>query len=96
MLNNDYEKINIEITIPLDLAPFLKRAEGKNMSFALILYPLIQNGELSYGQAADILKVNKNDLLDYYGENNLPYFNDDPDELADEINIFSNDKRLMI
>lgn len=92
----DNKKIKIDILIPIDLKPYVKKAENDNLSFGLLLYPLIQKGELSYGQAANILGVNKYDLIDFFDDQKLPYFTEDPDDLMKDVEKLSNDERLSI
>jgi predicted HTH domain antitoxin len=42
---------------------------------ALLLIPYIQDESISHGKAAEILGINKLDLIDYYSELGIPYFN---------------------
>lgn len=89
-------KVTIEISIPVDLTPYVKNAENDNLSFGLLLYPLIQKGDMSYGKAAEILGVTRLELIDFYGENELPYFTETPEQLDADIDKLLNDKRLCL
>ncbi len=55
----------------------------------MILYPLIQNLTISHGRAAEILGVSKLDLIDFYNSMGLPYLNQSPEDLEEEIAGFA-------
>ena len=54
------------------------------------LYPQIQDGEISNGKAAEALGISKTELLDFYGELGLPYFNMSAEELEHDIQVLKN------
>ena len=61
------EMISVPITFPKDMAPFLERDQAQEFKRnAMILYPYIQDMTISHGRAAEILGVNKLDLIDFY------------------------------
>ena len=81
---------NVEISVPVELAYLF---DNKNLSLeqlALLLYPRIQDGEISNGKVAEILGISKTELLDFYGELGLPYFNMTEEELEHDIQILKN------
>ena len=57
----------------------------KLKQLALLFYPYVQNGDISSGKVAAILGIYKSDLWDLYGEIGLPYFNQTPEELEQDI-----------
>ena len=75
--------INVQIDIPDALAPFavLDNERDQLIRNAMIIYPFIQNETISYGRAAEILGLNKIDLITLYGSLGLPYFDQSETEL---------------
>ena len=81
------DMVTVPISVPKDLVPFLSDSE-KYCSFernAMMLYPFIKNLVISHGRAAEILGVNKLDLIDYYCSIGLPYFDLSIEELEEEL-----------
>lgn len=77
---------------PLDDVTKFKRA-------AFLLYAYIDAGLMSHGYAAELLGVNKFDLIDFYGEYGLSYINKGDVEKYKDIEnevseFFSNRRRL--
>lgn len=54
-------------------------------SKALEMYPKIKNGTLSRGKAAEMLGVNKLDLIDFYDDCGYPYFDTSPEEVQKDV-----------
>ena len=52
---------------------------------AMLVYPLIHNGTISHGRAAEILGVNKIDLIELYCEMGIPYLDQSKEELEEDI-----------
>lgn len=79
--------INIQINIPEALLPFAspKNEREKLLRNAMIIFPFIQDETISYGRAAEILNLNKIDLIKLYGSLGLPYFNQTKEELEEEL-----------
>lgn len=77
----------IEISVPVELVPYIKKAESNNLYFSLLLYPLIQKGDMSYGQVAEMFGVDGLDLIEYYGESGIPYVDYSPKELDEELEV---------
>ena len=70
----------VEISVPVELAYLFK---NKNLS----LEQLALDGEISNGKAAEVLGTSKTELLDFYGELGLPYFNMTEEELKHDIQV---------
>ena len=75
----------VEIEVPVDLLPYIGREDDKLKQYALLLYPFIHSGDLSHGRAAEILGMNRLDLIDLYGEMELPYFCETEEELQSDL-----------
>ena len=75
----------IELEVPVNLLPYLKRKKDRAKQYALLLYPYIHNGDISHGKAAEILGMNRLDLIDLYGEMELPYFCETEEELQSDL-----------
>lgn len=79
--------MNVQIDIPEALLPFasLKDEREKLVRNAMIIFPFIQDETISYGRAAEILNLKKNDLIQLYGGLGLPYFNQTKEELEEDL-----------
>ena len=75
----------VELEVPIDLLPYIGRKDDKLKQYALLLYPYIHSGDLSHGRAAEILGMNRLDLIDLYGEMELPYFCETEEELQSDL-----------
>lgn len=54
---------------------------------AFLLYPYIKNGTISHGKVAEILGIQKMELINLYGDEGLPYLDDMTiDELQQDVN----------
>ncbi len=85
------EMITIPVSMPKDMVPYLD-VEEKGFSFeqfAMLLYPLIRNGVISSGRAAEILGVKKWKLIEYYDKMGIPYLNQSREQLDAEIAGFA-------
>ena len=83
----------VEINVPVDLAHLFRNKNLNLEQLALLLYPQIQDGEISNGKAAEALGISKPELLDFYGELGLPYFNMTEEELDKDIQTLRNLRR---
>lgn len=71
------DMIIVPIAVPAAMQPYLNDTDH-DRSFernAMFLYPFIKDMTISHGRAAEILGVNKLDLIDYYCRIGLPYLN---------------------
>ena len=79
------QTVKIELEVPMDLLPYLDRKSDRVKQYALLLYPYIHSGDISHGKAAEILGMNRLDLIDLYGEMELPYFCEAEEELQSDL-----------
>ena len=86
----DNNKAKIEFDIPVQLAHLFNNEDLKLKQIALLFYPYIQGGDISSGKVAEILGINKFDLLDLYGELGLPYFDLSEEELEKDLQTLTN------
>ena len=63
------------IKVPERMAEYLQPAteEDEMLRNAMILLPYIQKGEISHGRAAEIIGIEKWELIKKYDELGLPY-----------------------
>ena len=79
--------VNVQLSVPEGMTPYLS-GEDQRLSFernAMILYPFIQNLTISHGRAAEILGVNKTDLIEFYDSLGIPYLNQNKDDLLADL-----------
>ena len=62
---------------------------------AMILYPYIQQGMISHGEAAEILGIFKIDLVTLYGKMGLSYIDMSEDEIEEELETVKYLKEVM-
>lgn len=85
MTNTASNSVKVEIEVPEPLLPYINQKEFKAQQIALLLYPYISHGDISNGKAAELLGISKTELLDMFGEMEIPYFNQSADELEQDI-----------
>ena len=84
------EMVTVPMSVPKGLIPYMEKNDPKQ-SFArnaMMLYPFIQDMTISHGKAAEILGVHKFALIDFYCSMGLPYLNQAPAELDEEMTEF--------
>ena len=59
--------------------------QSELMRNAMLLYPYIKDLTISHGKAAEILGIRKQELIDLYGKLGLPYFDQDINEIDEEL-----------
>ena len=81
------ESVKISISIPKEAACYLmnEQPEQEFSRNAMMLYPLIHNLTISHGRAAEILGVNKTDLIEFYDSMGIPYLDMTRKELLGDI-----------
>lgn len=62
-----------------------KYVETSSKGLALLLYPQIKNGTLSHGKVAELLGISKYDLISWYDDLGLPYFDLTPQEVEEDV-----------
>lgn len=80
--------VRVQISVPEAMVSYLSNEEC-DQTFernAMLLYPYIHNLTISHGRAAEILGVNKIDLIEFYDSIGIPYLNQSEDELKDDLN----------
>lgn len=84
------EMVAYEIKIPSEMKVFLSGTDKKMdiQRMALLLYPYIHDQTISHGRAAELLGMNKYDLIKIYEDLGLPYYNMDFSEIEKEIAAF--------
>lgn len=83
-------EVTVEIKVPEEMVPFIS-AKNKHDEIernAMLLYPYVQKGMVSFGKAAEILGIHKLDALDLYGELGLAYFDQTADALEEDLETF--------
>lgn len=83
---------NVEIAIPAGAKQYIFNDTTEKMRNALLLYPSIVNEHISHGRAAELLGVNKIELIQLYGSMGIPYLDMSDDEFDEEIQTV---KRLV-
>ena len=84
------EMAKIEISVPKDMVPLIKTSDiSEAMKInAMMLYPRIKDLTISHGRAAEILGVNKIDLIEFYGSMGIPYIDQTPEEIEEELKAY--------
>lgn len=83
-------KVNITLNVPNDIAFLLQLDEeqGELERNAMLLYPYIKKGNISYGKAAEILGMPKWEIITFYNDLGFPYIDYDISEIKDEISNY--------
>lgn len=77
--------VNMELPDEMIRFAMPKDKEEQFKRNAMMLYPYIQNGTISYGKAAEILGVFKMNLITLYGKMGLPYIDMSDEEIEEEL-----------
>ena len=75
----------VEIDVPEGIVPYTA-PEDKDAQItrnAMLVYPYIKNGVVSYGKAAEMPGLHKIDLITLYGKLSLPYFDETEEEFEE-------------
>jgi hypothetical protein len=89
------ELVDVKLKVPVGMENYIE-VDDKDMELernALWLYPLIKNATISHGRAAEILGINKLDLIQLYGELGLSYLDMDISEVDEELETYKKLKR---
>lgn len=89
------EMANVEIQVPKEMILYINsdNKEAELERNAMLLYPYINNLVISHGKAADILGINKYDLIELYDRLGIPYINQDITEIEQEVETY---KRMKV
>ena len=79
--------IKVEIDVPEEIVQYtvLDDKEAQMTRNAMLVYPYIKKGVISHGKAAEMLGVNKMDLIVLYGKYGLPYFDETEEEFEEDL-----------
>lgn len=88
---------NIELKIPKQMKQYIQVQDEKSelLRNAMMLYPAIKGCAISHGKAAEILGINKLDLIALYGSMGLPYFDMSTEEIEEDLKTFHNMKEVV-
>ena len=88
----------VPINVPKGMLPFLDDSEHDRSveRYAMMLYPYIKDMTISHGRAAEILGMNKLDLINLYCRLGLPYLNQSSEELEEELAAFHRLRRSKL
>ena len=80
----------VEIKVPKAMEQYIIKDSDEDTlrRNALLLYPYILNKKISHGKAAEILGINKLDLIDLYGKMGFYYLDQTMDELDKDLRTF--------
>lgn len=84
--------VDMEIKVPAGARQYVMMDTTEKMRNALLLYPSIANDTISHGKAAELLGMDKMELIQIYGSLGIPYLNMSDDEFEEEIRTV---KRLV-
>lgn len=92
------ELTKIEIKVPKEMTIYMNYHNPKEEleRNAMMLYPYIRNMTISHGRAAEILGVDKVELIELYNEIGLPYLNVDISEVEEDMQVFQGLKEVMV
>ena len=92
------EMTNIQVTVPKDMASFIVTSDKAKMTRqnAMILYPYIKDLTISHGRAAEILGMNKIDLIEFYDSMGLPYLDQTPEEIEEELRTYHEQEEMAV
>ncbi len=89
---------DVKIQVPVDMASYVvaNDAQSELMRNAMLLYPHIKNLTISHGKAAEILGIRKYELIDLYDRLDLPYLNQDIQEIEEEVQYWKKLKGVVV
>lgn len=82
--------VDVNIKVPEEMEVYLKPSDQVTEieRNALLLYPYILKQTISHGRAAEILGMQKNDLIDIYDKLGFSYLDLTMDDLDAELNAY--------
>lgn len=77
----------VEINVPEEIVPYivLEDKDAQITRNAMLVYPYIKRGVMSYGKAAEMLGLHKIDLITLYGKLGLSYFDETKEEFEEDL-----------
>lgn len=76
---------NIEISIPENAKEYIIKGTSEKVRNALLVYPSIINNDISYGRAAELLEMDKMELIELYGQIGISYLDMTDEEFEEEL-----------
>ena len=77
--------VSMEIRLPASAKEYVLDDTTEEMRKALLLYPSIANNAISHGKAAELLGMNKMNLIEMYSRLGIPYLDMTDEEFEEEI-----------
>lgn len=79
--------IQVQIDVPQGMANMVTNTDKEHIFArnAMMLYPYIQDLTISHGRAAELLGINKLDLIEFYNKIGIPYLNQSVTDLEEEL-----------
>ena len=62
----------------------------------MIVYPYVQNGTISHGKTAELLRMNKIELVQLYGKMGLAHFDETAEELEEELTMLGEFRSTVV
>lgn len=78
------EMTQFAMDIPKDMAPYLADEDALSRN-VMLLYPMIRNGTISHGRAAEILGIHKADLIEVLESLGIPYLDQTWESLMEDL-----------
>lgn len=78
------EMTQFAMDIPKDMAPYLAGEDALSRN-VMLLYPMIRNGTISHGRAAEILGIHKADLIEVLESLGIPYLDQTWESLMEDL-----------
>lgn len=92
----------IKIELPDELADFINKTKIDDVTdfkrIAFMLYGYIDSDKITWGKAAKLLGLTKNELIEFYGGYGIPYISYDMDSFKaseDKINEYYKNVRSL-
>lgn len=84
------ELADVKIKVPKEMTMYLtvEDQQSELERNAMILYPYIKNLRISHGRAAEILGINKLDLISLYNDMGLSYLDISMNDVEEEVNAY--------
>ncbi len=79
----------VEFDVPEEIVPYTmpEDKDAQLIRNAMLVYPYIKSGAISYGKASEMLGLHKIDLIALYGKLGLPYFDETEEELEEDLSV---------
>ena len=92
------ELATVQISVPKDMVSLIETSDMSEAMKrnAMMLYPRIKDLTISHGRAAEILGVNKIDLIEFYGSMGIPYINQTPEEIEEELRAYHEQEKMAV